>query len=531
MAHGYVAFVLHAHLPFVRHPEHENFLEERWLFEAISETYIPLISSFESLLNEHIDFRMTMSITPTLLTMLSDPLLQEKYITYLEKMIELTEREIVRTQNQAEFKRLAFMYNQKYREDAHLFINRFKYNIVNAFKRLQEKKVLEIIACAATHGYLPLIDVTPNAVKAQIELGISTYEKYFGCKPKGLWLPECGYMPSVEKVLKDYGIEYFISEAHGVLLANPKPVFGTYCPIVTPNGIVVFSRDTESSRQVWSAAEGYPGDYDYREFYRDIGYELDLDYLKNYICPDGQRTFTGIKYYRITGKTAEKQPYNPELAKNKANLHALDFIIKRCRQIEQVSAKIDRPPIIVCPYDAELFGHWWYEGPYWIYSLFKKINIDQTTLRLTTLSEYMNDNPIMQVASPCPSSWGYKGYNEMWLNSKNDWIYRHLHKAAEQMVELADQNQHAEGIKRDALNQAARELLLAQSSDWAFILKTNTAVQYAEKRIKDHIGRFLRLYHDIKEGSIDENWLREVQNQDNIFPELDYSIYASKKSM
>jgi 1,4-alpha-glucan branching enzyme len=133
----------------------------------------------------------------------------------------------------------------------------------------------------------------------------------------------------------------------------------------------------------------------------------------------------------------------------------------------------------------------------------------------------------MQVSTPCASSWGYKGYNEVWLNNSNDWIYRHLYRVTERMIELANENKSAEGIKRDALNQAARELLLAQSSDWAFIMKTGTMVQYAVKRTKDHIGRFLRLYHDIKENNIDENWLKETQSADNIFPNIDYRIYSS----
>jgi len=526
LSKGYVALVLHAHLPYVHHPEHESFLEERWLFEAISETYLPLIDSFEALTNEGVDYRVTMSLTPPLLSMLSNELLQGRYIKYLEKLIDLSEKEIERTRNQPEFHPLAIMYNRKYKKDLHTFRDKYNCNILSAFINLQNSGKLEIIACAATHGYLPLMEITPAAVKAQISVGVKTYETFFGRKPKGMWIPECGYIPEIESALKENGVEYIITESHGVLFADPKPVFGTYTPIVTPNGIVAFGRDIESSKQVWSSSEGYPGDFDYREFYRDIGFDLDYDYIRDYISSDGKRIHTGIKYYRITGKTDDKQPYNPEWARNKADIHAGNFMFNREKQIEYISDRMDRPPIIVCPYDAELFGHWWYEGPYWIYSLFKKIYYDQNTFKLISLSEYMNENPVMQVSTPCPSSWGYKGYNEVWLNSSNDWIYRHLHKSAERMVELANNNQFADGIIREALNQAARELLLAQSSDWAFIMKTGTMVQYAEKRTKDHIGRFTKLYHDIKENSIDEGWLRDIQHKDCIFPELDYKIYS-----
>lgn len=527
MVKGYVAFVLHAHLPYVRHPEQDNLLEERWLFEAISETYIPLINFFESLLKEQIDFRLTMSITPTLLTMLTDPLLQERYIKYAEKLIELSEKEIERTKDQPQFNILAKMYKDKYTQDLHLFKERFGCNLLVAFKTFQSLGKLEIIACAATHGYLPLMSVNPEALKAQIAIGVKSYEKHFACKPRGIWLPECGYVPAVEDALKQCGLEYFITESHGILYANPRPVFGTYLPIVSPGGIVAFGRDMESSRQVWSATEGYPGDFDYREFYWDIGFDLDYNYIKDYISPDGKPIHTGIKYYRITGKDNSKQPYNPEWAKSKAEIHAANFMFNREKQIEYLNHSLGKRPVIVCPYDAELFGHWWYEGPYWLYSLFKKVFYNQQDFKLITLSQFIDEYPIMQVSTPCSSSWGYKGYNEVWLNPSNDWIYQHLHRSSERMVELANENHEAQGIRKDALNQAARELLLAQSSDWAFIMRTGTMVQYAEKRTKDHIGRFTKLYHDIKEDSIDESWLRDIEYKDNIFPELDYKTYCS----
>lgn len=529
MFKGYVALVLHAHLPYVRHPESDDYIEERWLFEAISESYIPLINAFERLIDEGIDYRITMSITPTLLSMLSDEVLQNKYIRYLQKLIELSEKERWRTSSQPEFNRLAIMYNDKYKSDLQTFRDKYNCNIITAFKKLQDSGKLEMMASAATHGFLPLMAVTPESVWAQIHIGVKVYEKYFGHKPKGMWLPECGYTPMIEDALKENEIEYIITESHGILYANPRPVFGTYSPIVTPNGIVAFGRDMESSKQVWSSTEGYPGDFDYREYYRDIGYDLDYDYIKEYIAPDGKRINTGIKYHRITGKTNEKQPYIPEWANNKAEIHAGNFMFNRKKQIEYLSEKMDRLPIIVCPYDAELFGHWWYEGPYWLYSFIKKTACDQDVFQLTTLSEYISQNPIMQVSTPCTSTWGCKGYNEIWLNESNDWIYRHLHKAGERMVELARENPFSTGIKKEALNQAARELLLAQSSDWAFIIKTGTMVQYAEKRVKDHIEQFTRLYHDIKEDNIDVNWLKDIEFKDNIFPDIDYRIYAGAK--
>lgn len=527
MIKGYVSIILHAHLPYVRHPEYEYYLEEKWLFEAISESYIPLLTAFDSLSSEGLDFRVTMSITPTLMTMLTDPLLQGRYIAYVEKLIELSSKEVERTRDQPEFNRLALMYHAKYINDLYIFREKYSCNLLHGFRSLQASGRLEIIASAATHGFLPLLTIPEEGLKAQISIGVKSYEKYFGQSPRGMWLPECGYTPVLEEALKENGLEYFIMESHGVLFATPRPVFGTFAPIVTPNGIVAFGRDMESSKQVWSSKEGYPGDFDYREYYRDIGYDLEYEYIKDYISADGRRINTGIKYYRITGKTEEKQPYDPDRAKEKADIHAGNFLFNREKQIEYLSGQMDSPPIVVCPYDAELFGHWWYEGPHWLYSFIKKVSTQENTFKLITPTEYITENPIMQVASPCPSTWGYKGYNEMWLNNANDWIYKYLHKSAEKMVELANENRFSTGLKKEALNQAARELLLAQSSDWAFIMKTGTMTQYAEQRTKDHISRFNRLYHDIKENSIDEEWLKKIRHMDDIFPELDYSVYAS----
>jgi len=128
------------------------------------------------------------------------------------------------------------------------------------------------------------------------------------------------------------------------------------------------------------------------------------------------------------------------------------------------------------------------------------------------------------------SSWGDKGYNEVWLNGGNDWIYVHLIKAAQRMAELANRFPKAEGIQRRALNQCARELLLAQSSDWAFLMTMGTAMQYSTKRTKEHIQRFLALYDQINTNAVNEDYLRGLEWRDNIFPELDYSVYCSHHS-
>ena len=554
---GYVSFVLHAHLPFIHHPESDDYLEESWLYEAISETYLPLLKYFKMLVDEKANFRITMSMTPPLLSMLDSKLLQQKYIKYLENLIELSEKEIKRTTFNQKMNNLSHYYFERYSEDLRLYRDVFRCDIISQFKHFQDIGVLEIITCGATHGYFPILYVNEKTVRAQIAVGVQTYERFFGRKPRGIWLPECGYVPEADKYLREFGVEYAIVESHGVLFANPTPIYGTLAPIVSPDGFTVFGRDMESSRQVWSSINGYPGDFNYRDFYKDIGYETDYEYIKPYIAHNGVRVHTGIKYHRITGKTDNKDIYDIQWAKDSAEQQAGHFLNSRTNQIENASKYMDKPPIVLCPYDAELYGHWWYEGPYWLYILFKKIYYDECNFELITPSEYIDRYPLIQQCTPCRSSWGANGYSEVWLNPSNDYAHKHLHKAGDRMCELAynfrnvksdlDNLEHQiyelkmqkksiakiTSTKRykdlklqlRALNQAARELLLLQSSDWLFIITNNTMVDYAHRRIKDHTGRFTRLYNELNSGKIDKKFLEEIEAKDAIFPDIDYRIY------
>ncbi|MHB1127841.1 MAG: glycoside hydrolase family 57 protein [Bacillota bacterium] len=529
MAFGYLALVLHAHLPFVRHPEDEYALEEKWLYEAITETYIPLLRVFERLSWDGIPFRLTISLSPPLISMLADPLLQSRYLKHLTQLRELVVRELERTKHLHQFHPVVELYHQQLEEAFDLFHNRYQDNLISAFKRFQDEGSLEIITCAGTHGYLPLIGLQREVVRAQVDIAVSTHTKLFGSSPRGIWLPECGYNPGDDAILRGYGIKFFLVDSHGILFGSPRPRYGIFAPINCPSGVSAFARDIESSEQVWSAQEGYPGDFDYREFYRDIGYDLDYDYIKGYIHPSGIRTDTGMKYFRITGKTEYKEPYIPYHAREKAAIHAGNFMFNREKQIEHLSQYMDRPPMIISPYDAELFGHWWFEGPMWLEYLIRKINFNSEIIKLISPGDYLEQFPENQPATPCMSSWGNNGYNEVWLEGSNDWIYRHLHHAADRMIELSNtyRSIDAESLVKRALDQAARELYLAQSSDWAFIMKTGTMVPYAVRRTVLHTGRLLKLDEQIRNGNIDETWLKEVEDKDNLFPEVDYRAFQS----
>ena len=523
---GFLALVLHTHLPFVRHPEHPSFLEERWLFEAITETYLPLLERFERLCDDRIPFRITMSFTPTLLAMLADSLLQDRYVHHLDQLIELSGKEIERTRWMPPFHRLALFYHHRFRTARQRYVETYRRDLIQPFRALSERGVLEPIASCATHGFLPLMDSQRPAVRAQVHIGIQAFERAFGKRPVGFWLPECGYHPGHDEILKAYGIRYILTDAHGVLFGSPRPKYGVYAPAICPSGVAAFGRDLESSKSVWSAEEGYPGDPDYREFYRDIGHDLDYDYVRPYLNGDGARLHTGIKYHRITGRTHDKQPYDPDRALEKAAQHASNFLFNRGKQIDYLRSLMDRVPLVVSPYDAELFGHWWFEGPEWLEYVIRKAHLDQTDVELISPSDYFAHYPTNQVLEPSMSTWGNGGYNDVWLNGSNDWLYRHLHKMAERMTQAATEYAVTDARRVRVLNQMARELLLAQASDWAFILKTQTHTAYAYRRVHDHLARFTTLYDALRHDQLNDAWLAQLEAKDNLFPFLDYHVYA-----
>ncbi|MEO7297256.1 MAG: DUF1957 domain-containing protein, partial [Verrucomicrobiota bacterium] len=275
---GHLALVLHSHLPFVRHPEHEKFLEENWLFEAITETYVPLIQKMDGWLRDRMETRLTLTLSPTLCSMLLDPLLQERYLRHLNGLIELAEKEIHRTHWEPSTHQLAWMYHHRFTTVRDTYFAYGK-NLVGAFRKFQEQGKLEIITTAATHALLPLMADHPQSIRAQILVARDHYRSCFGCDPRGIWLPECAYVDGVENFLQEANIRWFIIDTHGILHAKPRPRYGVFAPIFTPNGLAAFGRDLDSARQVWSREEGYPGDVQYRDFYRDIGFDLDFDYV------------------------------------------------------------------------------------------------------------------------------------------------------------------------------------------------------------------------------------------------------------
>ncbi|MCD6342512.1 MAG: DUF1957 domain-containing protein [Spirochaetaceae bacterium] len=526
---GLIALVLNAHLPYVRHPEYSRFLEENWLFEALSETYLPLLRVFRGLEMDGVPFRLTLSLSPTLTSMMEDNLLCERYVNHLDRLLELSEKELVRLNGDIPGLKVSRMYRELYRNNREDFLNLYNGNILVGFRHFHELGNLELITSTATHAFLPMYRESPDMIRNQILIALENHDRLFKSMSEGIWLPECGYFPGLEDYLKPYGIKYFFSSAHGVLHADDPPNYGVYAPLRTPNGTAVFGRDRAASNAIWSADDGFPGNPDYREFYRDIGFDLTEEYIAPYAIEAGNRVNTGFKYHAITGDTDKKELYDPEKGTAQARKDAGTFLQNRIRQCETISALMDRPPLIVAPFDAELFGHWWFEGPQFLDALFREFHSTEHQLAQVTPSEYLHVWPHSQVTRPAFSSWGDKGYGQVWLDGSNDWIYRHTHKMVERMAELVDRFPDEKGLKLRTLNQAARELLLSQASDWPFIIKTGTTVLYAERRVKNHISNFNRIYESLCRNTVKTEWLTKLEKRNNIFKDIDYRAFRRRE--
>lgn len=525
--HGYLMVILHAHLPYVRHPEYDRFLEERWFFEAVMETYIPLIKFFDRLRAEGTPFKLTMSISPTLANMMEDSLLQTRCERHLQMMVRLAEQECHRTRHWHEVNFLAQMYKRLFEEARQTFVERCGRRLAAAFREYADSGHLELITCAGTHGFLPLLESEPYAVRAQVFSAVDEHERIFGFRPKGMWVPECAYYPGLDDVLAEAGIRYFVVDSHGIQHSDPRPMFGVNAPVCCPSGVAAFGRHPTTSRLVWSSRVGYPADFTYREYYRDIGFELDDQYLDPFRYAQGVQSPTGIKYHRITGSVEDKHLYDPDWAAGTAYSHAQDFA-NRCRdQASRCRGQMPFPSVIVSPYDAELFGHWWFEGPQWLYQLMRELH-GSTDLQLSTPGEYLANYQIQQRATPSASSWGHKGYNAHWVNPQTEWIWPRLHEAAARIRQAVENRPHTQlpELEDRVLRQAGRELMLAQSSDWPFMITNGHADQYARRRIGDHLNRFHDLLDGLQRRQIDKRRLETFEQMDALFPELDYRLFA-----
>lgn len=519
-ASGQLALVLHAHLPYVRHPEQPRQLEEHWLFEAINDSYLPLYRVLRDAVARGSRFRLTLSLSPTLLAMLADPLLKARYRGYLDRLLALCGRECAR--GDAPRRELARHYRERLTGLRALYEEELGADLIGAFAALQRAGLLELMTTAATHGYLPLLRSEPAAVRAQLRVARHAFQEALGVAPAGLWLPECGWFEGLEDAVQTAGFGWCVLDAHGLERGHPTPPAGVHAPL-DAGGVAVFGRDPVSAREVWSREAGYPGHPDYREYHRDLGLEPGAgESLGDFLPPGVAAAPTGLKYHRVTGPGLPKAPYDPVAAATRARLDAATFIARRRRHLAAV-APLGRPPILVAPYDAELFGHWWYEGPEFLAGVIAETDA-APDLEAVTLGDHLGEWGTAGGIQPAASSWGEHGYNGAWLRPETGWVWVELHRAAGAMGALL----RAEGIpgeadplRQRALRQAARSLLLAQSSDWTFHLGRGGAGPYAERRLRDALARFGYLTSALRSGTLDRYRLAALESMDSLFPRLD----------
>jgi len=522
--------VLHAHLPWVRHPEHDDHLEERWFFEALVECYLPLCETFERLADRGVPFRATLSLSPTLLALFDDPLIRERAARHLRRTVRLARRETERFGDGPPWGPLARWYLERFSALAARVGEPGGRDVPGVLRDLEAAGHLELITTAASHALLPLLDGDRAFTDAQVGVGLAEHERRFRRPPAGFWLPECAWTPALDEVLAAHGLAFTFLETHALLHGQPAALGGGWLPVMSPAGVACFGRDPESSRQIWSATEGYPGDPLYREFHRDIGHEREYGYIRPFLPAGGVRADTGLKYRRVTGREEDKEPWDPEAALARAGEHAAHYAGLRRAKAAELSPELGRPAVFTAPLDAELLGHWWFEGPAFLEALFEDLARTPEALVARTPSEVLATGGPWQEVLPAVSSWGEGGYFGVWLDEDNDWLPRPLAEVRRRLSEevLPRVAGGGEPLLVRAARQAAREALLAHASDWPFILRTGTAVGYATARAETHLRRALALCDMVREGQVDGAYLEEVEAADPIFPELDLAAFEAR---
>lgn len=536
-APGKIHLLLHAHLPFVREPAYDRFLEENWFFEAMAETYLPIVQMLCRLQSRGVPGTLNLSVSSSLLAMLTDPLLLRKFTRHLHMQMELLEKEKERARGNDEVLPVVDFY---YRREVALidFWERdCKCEIVPALKRLEESGKLSLLTCVGTHPFLPAYQSDTEAVRLQLGVTVRAFESAFGRKPRGLWLPECGYYEGLDSILAEFGFEYFFVETHGVLLSKPAPKYGVFSAIRTPAGLYCMGREQSSSMEVWSRRTGYPGHPEYREFFKDIAYERDRNYLGEYFMAGETPIETGLKYCRITG-SEDKQIYRPWNAMRLAEDHARLFVANREATVTELLPKMEGNKVsILCPYDAELFGHWWFEGPEFIERMFERAagsgTVEMASVERTIAEQKSREAAepaLSQVRRPAFSSWGEGGFGEVWMNDEVSWVYplffrmRAMQKSLGAAVAKSRDNAKLYSLGRRYLAQVAREILLFQASDWAFMIHNKSAADYARARLNEHSRNVEMLYAEALaalSGIVkrpDTSLLQELEAKDNLFP-------------
>ncbi len=543
---GAFTFVLHSHIPYCRSAGRWPHGEE-WIHEAAAETYIPLLRALHDLRNQGVPFGLTIGLTPVLVEQLRDPLINEHLREYLESHVETATKDVDRHQaaGATNLARLADYYWTGYSRLLADYRDAFGGDLVGAFGVLQESGHVEIATSGATHGYLPLL-ARDSSIGAQIGVGIASYESAFGRRPRSIWLPECAYRPAVgdrpgiEHFLEEAGLRLFFTETGSITGGRPVgkvrgDAIGPYGSLAggrAPRGskltrrttfepyfvghsdVAVLARNSRTGLQVWSGEHGYPGDGAYREFHR-------------------KDEVSGLQYWRTTGRGVElgdKAEYEPERAAERVRDHARHFASLVEEEVTSYHGATGRFGIVCAAYDTELFGHWWLEGVDWLREVLRQLASSEI-VELSTASGFLEAHPPEEAVALPEGSWGQNGDHSTWLNSDTEWMWPVIHAAERRMERLVETHQGAHAQTRDALNQAARELLLLQSSDWPFLVTTGQARDYAIGRFQDHVARFEQLASVLErpESNDPGALAAELYERDRLFAGIDYQQFRNRE--
>jgi 1,4-alpha-glucan branching enzyme len=547
-----ISLVLNAHTPFIRHSETAPPGEEEWFFESLSETYLPLLEMFERLDMDHVPFRLAISFSPVLCHMLTDEYLINRYLEYTNKRIEFGLRELERTSGDQRLYDLAKASYDLAIERRFFFTERCERNILKAFSYYQKKGNLEVLTTAATYAFLPFYLPYPEAIQAQIEVALASHRGYFGGHPQGFWLPELGWTPRLDRYLRIYNFGYTIVDTHALVLADPSASRGSFYPVRTSAGVFALARDHYAYLDIADKERGFSHDAVYRDNHLDVGYELPKELVRPFLGLNGSRAPTGYKYWALGNpEEDERVVYDPRKAAARAREQAVLFLDRRLSRLKAAEDYMDETPLSLCAYNADCFGRFWHEGTLFIEALFREAARRNGSIEnLRTLSEidingqccdnavqmltpaeyiYKQDVSSFEFSTPGFSSSGFNGYAETWLDASTDWMYRHMMRSIERMTELSDRFPNETGLRERILNQAAREILLAQSADWTRLLYRQESMEYARNQIEFALRNFTTFYEVLGSNYISTRWLTRLERQHNIFPGINYRVFRKKR--
>lgn len=467
-----IVLVLHAHLPYIRIPDHWFPMEELWLYQTISECYIPLLQVFDRLEKDSIPFHITVSLSPTLIQMLSDHYYRERYISWVKTMIRLLE---YAPTDEAAGQKNARLFYQNFLSETLDYYNAYKGELLEGFKKHCQEGNLSLVTTAATHALLPAYRSQPELVQTQVKLGMEVFKKHLGLNPTGFWMPEMAYYTGLDSLLVDNGIRYTFCDTRAVYLNGNPPGSGHLTPSMSPSSLAFFPRDPSLSMAVWSAQHGYPGDYRYREFHHDYMYQLPDSLLEK----EGiDRIPAGLKLYAITGETMDKDWYRPDAAGEQVIAHADDFMKKIHQRTGEMNGMVENP-VFILPFDMELFGHWWFEGPRFIEEVCRRIHKAEDML-LDSPGAFLEKGDL-PTFTPAESSWGGGGLFSTWYPPQLGWLYPRIHDI---YYHFQTGSSSSPGIIRE---QLLREICLAQASDWVFMIANGHTPDFAKNRLDDHV--------------------------------------------